>query len=169
MATRRIDRFLNEALKDFSDWLNKNPQWKGKEHDCVNLFAHNFLFPKIETGAAIEHPTQVCIECALRQPKGYVNRSARKDLVIWEAQFQNTWSENWEAIRSPKAVMEWKVYRKRMPKQIFDKHDEKWIAAYTKEEPDRFGFVVSLELSSDQPKIYWKQAKAGVFGKPFSK
>lgn len=164
MARRRIDRFLDEALKSFSHWLESN-EWKGKEHDCVNLFAHGFLFPKIGPGEAIEHPTQVCIECALRQPMGFAAKSARKDLVIWEAPFQNTWSANWEAVRSPKAVMEWKVFRTPRSGPTFDIHDESWIEAYTRENPARFGYVVSVDLSSDEPRVFWKQAKNGVFGK----
>lgn len=164
MPRKRIDRFLNEALVDFSNWLKTN-DWRGKEHDCVNLFAYGFLVPRIEQGAAIEHPTQVSIECALRQPHGFTNRAARKDLVIWESPFQNSWSETWEPIHSPKAVMEWKVFRKRLPGEIFDSHDKKWVAAYTKEEPSRFGFVVSVDLTSNQPKVYWKQAKNGVFSR----
>jgi hypothetical protein len=63
MPRRRIDRFLNEALESFSHW-QKTAEWRGKERDCVNLFAHKFLFEKIEPGAAIECPTQVCIECS---------------------------------------------------------------------------------------------------------
>ena len=53
MPRRRIDRFLNEALESFSHWL-KTAEWWGKEHDYVNLFAHKFLFERIEPGAAIE-------------------------------------------------------------------------------------------------------------------
>ena len=60
MPRRQMDRFLNEALKSFSGWLKEN-EWRGKERDCVNLFAHKFLFEKIEPGAAIEFPTQVSI------------------------------------------------------------------------------------------------------------
>jgi hypothetical protein len=58
MPRKRIDRFINEALENFSHWLKSN-QWRGKEHDCVNLFAHKFLFEKIEPGAAIQCPTQI--------------------------------------------------------------------------------------------------------------
>ena len=164
MQRRRIDRFINEALESFSHWLKSN-QWRGKEHDCVNLFAHKFLFEKIGPRAAIQCPTQIGIECALRQPRKFKNRAARKDLVIWEHPLQNTWSENWEPINTPKAVMEWKVFRARFPESIFDSHDEEWITLYTEEHRDRFGYVVSVDLTSGQPRVYWKQSKQGVFSK----
>ena len=83
MPRKRIDRFLNEALETFSYWLKDHPEWRGKESECVNLFAHKFLFEKIEAGAAIECPTQVGIEVALKQPKGYTRPASNKDLVIW--------------------------------------------------------------------------------------
>jgi hypothetical protein len=164
MPRRRIDRFLNEALESFSEWL-KTAEWWGKEHDCINLFAHKFLFEKIEPGAAIEDPTQVCIECSLRRPEKFKNPAAVKDLVIWQRPLQTTWSETWEPIHSPKAVMEWKVFRDRLPKAIFDRHDEDWVSSYTEEQTGSFGYVVSVDLASTGPAVYWKQSKEGVFGK----
>ena len=160
---KRIDRFLNEALEDYSKWLQEN-EWIGKEHDCVNLFAHRFLFQQIGPNAAVTDPTQICIECALKQPAGYTNRSARKDLVIWEKPLQNTWSAEWEPVYTPKAVMEWKVYRKSLPKAIFNSHDEKWISSYTKEHSTRFGFVVSVQLTANKRQVHWKMSKQGSFG-----
>ena len=135
MPSRRIDRFLDEARRDFSRWRKVDP-WRGKEHDCVDLFAHKFLFEKIEPGAAVECLAQIRIECALKQPANYINLSARKDLVVWKDPLENTWSHDWKPVRSPRTVMEWKVYyRTRMPKRIFDLHDEEWIAAYPREHP----------------------------------
>ena len=162
MPRRRIDRFLNEALESFALWL-KSSDWRGKEHDCVNLFAHKFLFEKIAPAAAIECPTQVCIECALKQPAQFANVAARKDLVIWEHPLQNTWSTDWEPVHSPKAVLEWKVFRLHAPTSVFDPHDEAWIASYTREQDGRFGYVVSVDFTSEAPTVYWKQAKQGVF------
>ena len=165
MPRKRIDRFLNEAIVSFSAWLKSN-HWRGKEHECVNLFAHKFLFENIAPGAAIECPTQICIECPLKQPNGYTNKAARKDLVIWEHPLQTTWSDTWEPIHSPKAVMEWKVFfRKRVPRKIFDPHDEEWILAYTREHPKRFGYVVSVDLMSQESRVFWKQSKVGKFSK----
>lgn len=161
MPRRRIDRFLNEALESMASWLKANT-WRGKEHECVNLFAHKFLFDKIEPGAAVECPTQVCIEGALKQPAGYKNPAARKDLVIWSKPLQTTWSTNWEPVRSPKAVMEWKVFRDRLPGRLFDRHDVEWITSYTEEQPTSFGYLVSVDFASEEPGVFWQQAKQGM-------
>lgn len=166
MLRKRIDRYLNDALENFSYWLKSN-EWRGKEHDCVNLFAHKFLFEKIEPNAAIQCPTQICIECGLKQPKKYEKLSARKDLIVWEHPLQNAWSGDWEPVNIPKAVMEWKVFRTRFPKSIFDKHDEEWVGSYTKEHRGVFGYVISVDFSSDHRRVYWKQSKQGVYSKTF--
>ena len=164
MPRRRIDRFLNEALESFSHFL-KTADWRGKERECVNLFAHKFLFDKIEPGAAIECPTQVSIECSLKQPAQFANRVACKDLVIWQRPLQTTWSKTWEPIHSPKAVMEWKVYRDHLPRAVFNRHDEDWVASYTADQVGSFGYLVSVDYAADEPTVYWKQAQRGVFSK----
>lgn len=167
MLKQQIDLFLNEALESFSLWLKSN-QWRGKEHDCVNLFVHKFLFEKIAPDAAIQYPTQICIECGLKQPEkgNYKKKSARKDLVIWEHPLQNSWSKDWEPVNIPKVIMEWKVeFRGKFPKEIFDPHDEEWIQLYTKEHGDCFGYIVSVDITSDTRKVYWKHSKQGVFSK----
>lgn len=166
MPRRRIDRFLNEALEEFAIWLKAN-EWRGKEHDCVNLFAHQFLIDKIEPSAAIEYATQIGIECGVQQPKKFANKAARKDLVIWKKPLQNSWSEDWEAVNTPIAVMEWKLSRTKFPKTIFDAHDEDWISSYTEEHSDRFGYVVSVDLTSEHTKVYWKHSRKGLFSKIF--
>ena len=102
MPRRRIDRFLSEALETFALWLKDHPEWRGKESECVNLFAHKFLFEKIEAGAAIECPTQVGIEVALKQPKRYKRPASNKDLVIWSKALQTTWSATWEPTHWPR-------------------------------------------------------------------
>ena len=162
-SRRRIDRFLDEALESFAAWLKDHTEWRGKESECVNLFAHQFLFEKMERGAAIESATQVGIEVALKQPERYVRRSSNKDLVIWSKPRQTTWSADWEPVHSPKAVIEWKVYRQRFPRRRFDRHDEEWIEAYTEEHVGVLGYVVSVDFTSDEPSVYWKQAKRGAF------
>ncbi len=163
MPKKRIDRFINEALQEFSSWLKVN-QWRGKENECVNLFAHKFLIGKIEPGAAIECPTQICIECPLKQSSHYIKKTAKKDLLIYGKPLQTAWSENWEPDNLPKAVLEWKVHRESFPKQIFDKHDEEWISSYTKENDGKIGYVISVDLTlKKEPIVYWKKAKQGVF------
>lgn len=85
--------------------------------------------------------------------------------MIWSEPLQTTWSADWEPVHSPKAVMEWKVFRDRFPKAVFNRHDEEWITAYTKEQSRSFGWVVSLDMTTSEPVVHWKQAKQGVFSK----
>ena len=166
MPRKRIDRFLNEALEDYSRFLKDHHEWRGKESDCVNLFAHKFLFDSIGDEAAIKSATQVGIEVPLKQPKvGYTKPSSNKDLVIWANELETTWSTEWKPIRAAKAVMEWKVYRQSFPKRRFHEYDEKWIEAYTRENVNCLGYVVSVDLASDERSVHWRQAKRGVWFK----
>lgn len=170
MPGQQIDVFINESLENFSHWL-KSTQWRGKEHDCVNLFAHKFLFDKIAPDAAIHSLTQIRIECGLKQPsKGnYNKKSARKDLVIWDDPHQNSWSEDWEPVNIPKVVMEWKVkFRSKSQKGIFNSHDVEWIRHYTEENPNCIGYIVLVNLTSEPRKVEWKLSKQGVLSNTFS-
>jgi hypothetical protein len=155
---------IDKALENFSLWLKIN-QWRGKEHDCVNLFAHKFLFERIESGAFINNIAQVRIECGLKQPGNgiYKKKLARKDLVIWDSPEVNSWSETWEPVNFPIAAMEWKVkFKTKSSKDIFNSHDEQWIKLYTEENPDCVGYVVLVDLTSDFRRVYWKHSKQGV-------
>jgi hypothetical protein len=155
--SRKIDRLVEDALQDFSLWL-KDSSWQGKERDCVNLFAHKFLFAKIAPNAPIHCPTQVCIECALKQPAGpFTKLSAPKDLVIWGEPMQNTWTREWTAVHAPLAVMEWKTRfcEKQDTKRAM--HDEVWIAAYVAENPSVSGYVVSVDIRPGIRDVRWKR------------
>ena len=55
MPRQRNDRFLEDRLSELAAWLHEN-DWRGKAHDCVNLFVQGILLPAVEPGAAIEHP-----------------------------------------------------------------------------------------------------------------
>jgi hypothetical protein len=48
-----IGRFIEDALIVFGDWYVPS-DWLGKERDCVNMFAHEFLSHVIKPGEAIE-------------------------------------------------------------------------------------------------------------------
>jgi hypothetical protein len=64
-----LDHLLGDCLSQFeARMLEKG--WRGKEHDCVNLFGHGFLFPHVKEGAAIEDFTQVAIEVPIPQAPG---------------------------------------------------------------------------------------------------
>ena len=164
MPQQEIHVVLNEALQNFSHWLKTN-QWRGKEHDCVNLFAHKFLYEKIEVDTVLHSLSQIRIECGLKQPGNgkYLKKSARKDIVIWGDPEQNSWSEIWEPINIPIAVMEWKVKFRSTQKGTLNSHDDEWIKLYTEENPDCIGYVVLVDLVSDPRRIYWKHSRQGIF------
>lgn len=149
---------------DFGVWLGKDP-WKGKEHDCVNSYAHGFLMSHISPEGPLRHPAQICIECGMRQPEGYEKSHARRDLVIWKEAFQNTWNDAWERDFEPLAFMEWKArHATKLPRKIFYPHDEEWVQRYTAVHPGTLGMVVAVYFLPEERKVFWKFCEAGTFG-----
>ena len=64
----RIDRHVEDSLVAFSKWFLEAKNWHGKERDCVNLFAHNYLANKIGHSGPIKHFGQIRIESPVPQP-----------------------------------------------------------------------------------------------------
>jgi hypothetical protein len=158
----RIDRFIEDALVEFSEWFTVT-NWLGKERDCVNLFVHRFLAKRIEAGAAIADMAQIRIEGSVRQPAGYQRIAATKDVVIWDDPLSTVWDEGWEPVHSPHVVMEWKVYRTGSYVPIFNSHDTEWLSSFTRECPKAFGYLVQICYDDDRRTVDWsKVAEGGV-------
>jgi hypothetical protein len=161
---QNIESIIDTALNDFGTWLSKN-DWRGKEHDCVNNFAHAFLLNQVKTDSLLHHPAQICLECGIPQPEGYVKINARRDLVVWPDPFLNTWSEDLKnRLHDPLALMEWKAKHKNiLPKKLFFPHDETWISEYTKIHPEVIGYVAAVYFLPEKTSVFWKISKQGVF------
>ena len=140
--------FLKAAFVDYEAWLLQT-EWRGKEHDCVNLFAHGFIFPRISPDAPISDYTQVCIEVGVPQPRTIgIKQATRKDLVIWDAPFTTTWDSNWTAFRIPKAIIEWKARKTRTGKPVLFSYDVDWLHKYSLLHPDFTGYCATVDFTS---------------------
>lgn len=157
---KRIDRFVEDALIDFGDWFVSS-KWFGKERDCVNLFAHDFLSRGIERGAAIEALTQVRIESPAPQPKGYANKTAAKDLVIWKDGLSTVWNQEWQVRNTPWVVMEWKCQWKGSVPLQFNQHDVEWLSGFTREYAGTFGYLVRVYHGSHGRVVAWAKVRRG--------
>lgn len=146
MKTRkRIDRFLEDAVVRFADWIAES-DWRGKERDCINIFATKFLLPAVSPDAAIKDYSQVRVECGVPQPPCFNRPSCSKDLVIWRNPLDVAWDANWQPVNVPWVVMEWKTHRKGRFKRMFDKHDLHWLKEFSSLNPDSFGYVVTVDF-----------------------
>lgn len=110
-----IDFFLLDALQEFRTWfVRKEPNWRGKEHDCVNMLVHRFLASRVHKEAAIKDLCQVRIESGVKQPDANHGKSSkakpsvRKDLVIWRRPLETAWDKDFKLTNLPWVVMEWK-------------------------------------------------------------
>jgi len=91
-------RKLKKTLKEFSTFI-RDSEWRGKENDCVNLFAHRFL------AKSFRPIDRIGIEVAVFQLSGKRRKQAvRKDLVIWKHSGDATWGTDWKAKAVPEAI-----------------------------------------------------------------
>lgn len=161
-----LDTIVATSLREFEAWLNAS-SWTGKEHDCVNLFVHGFLFKHICQGGPIKDFTQVGIEIGVPQPDGIGSKdSARKDLVIWDTPLAVAWDTEWRAVRHPSAIIEWKARRKiRSP--ALDPYDIDWLKRYSLHYPDFTGYAVTVDLSPEARRINTARISGGELFRDF--
>lgn len=144
-----IKAVVASALRSFETWLLAS-SWRGKENDCVNLFAHRFLADHVAPDSLLRDLTQIGIEIGVPQPEGLgIKAAVRKDLVIWAAPAMTAWSTGWIAENYPLAIIEWKVRRKKTSAPILSLHDVQWLASYSSLRPDFTGFSVTVDFTSD--------------------
>ena len=139
---RQIDRIIRETLIEFSDHLDKRP-FCGKEHDFVNRYAHGFLMERCSPRSFLKHRTQIGIEVGVAQTRGFPRPAARKDLVIWPKPWMSCWDDKFRPANHPIAVLEWKLKVKGKELRC-DRHDEAWLTAFSKWQPDFVGYAVTI-------------------------
>lgn len=160
---------LTEAFSDYENWLSTTP-WRGKEHDCVNLFVHKFLFPRITPAGPIFDPTQIGIETGIPQGPGLGKRPAvRKDLVIWPRPEMTTWDREFNAVHYPMAIIEWKARRKKSPKPLIFPYDLDWITRYSSHREDFIGCCATVDFTGDTVRLETALAEAGKVTENFHK
>ncbi len=159
---RRIDRFLESAISEFATWI-RDSSWLGKERDCVNIFATRFVRPAVSTNSAIKDYQQVRIECGVPQPKhkDYDRPSAAKDLVIWRGALDVAWDSDWNPVHAPWIVIEWKTRRRGHSNAMFDKHDVQWLRRFSKQNPESFGYAVTVDFSKGQRHVHCAKFRQG--------
>jgi hypothetical protein len=131
--------------------------WEGKEHDCVNLFTHGFLFPHIRPEGPIKDFTQVGIEIGVPQPTDFglgTKPATRKDLVIWDSPRAVTWDKEWQAIHFPLCIIEWKARRKKSPAPKIDRRDLHWLGEYSRRMPAFVGYAVTVDFTCPDRRVF---------------
>lgn len=157
-----LHSLLAHAFRDYEAWLLAT-NWRGKEHDCVNLFVHKFLFSHVHPAGPIADFTQVGIEVGVPQPKGVVGvkPAARKDLVIWSEPYSTTWDAAWNAVKAPLAIVEWKARKLKSPKPFLFPYDVDWLTRYSLHYPEFTGFCATVDFTSDTQRLHTASIHAG--------
>jgi hypothetical protein len=148
----QLDRLLADTLPQFIADIHK-VKWRGKERDCVNLFAMGYLIDACikKNYPFLTHPTQIGIEMPVGKPRRLGTRkSLSKDLVIWRDPWTNCWGPGWNPTRSPLAVIEWKVTRGSKGGKNAG-HEKTWLSAFARSNPKSVGYAVSLRSDGVNP------------------
>lgn len=129
---------IGKTLKEFSTFI-RDSDWRGKENDCVNLFAHRFLAKRVRP------IDRIGIEVAVPQLGGKGRKQAvRKDLVIWKRSGHTTWGADWKAKAVPQAILEWKVKRGATAKPTISSRDRAWLKAFKSKHRGFTGVCVTV-------------------------
>jgi len=129
---------IGKTLKEFSAFICDS-DWRGKENDCVNLFAHRFLAKRVRP------IDRIGIEVAVPQLSGKGRKQAvRKDLVIWKCSGDTTWGAAWKAKAIPQAILEWKVKRGPAAKPTISARDRAWLKAFKRKHRGFIGVCVTV-------------------------
>ena len=129
---------MEKACAEFSSFL-KQTEWRGKENDLVNLFAHRFLAKRVRP------LDRIGIEVAVPQLGGKGRKQAvRKDLVIWGKAGQTTWDASWKAKTAPQAILEWKVKRGPSAQPTISLRDRAWLKAFKRKHRGFIGVCVTV-------------------------
>ena len=129
---------IRKTLREFSAFICDS-DWRGKENDCVNLFAHRFLAKRVRP------IDRIGIEVAVPQIGGKGRKQAvRKDLVIWRQSGYTTWGADWRAKGGPMAILEWKVKRGSAAKPTISARDRAWLKAFKRKHRGFTGVCVTV-------------------------
>lgn len=144
-----IRAVIEKNLIEFSSFICDS-DWRGKENDCVNLFAHRFLAKKVRP------IDRIGIEVAVPQLGGKGRKLAvRKDLVIWRRGGQTTWDANWRAHVMPEAILEWKVRRSPNAKTTISNRDRAWLKSFKTRHRAFVGVCVTVAFGR-MNKVQWE-------------
>jgi hypothetical protein len=134
----RLSDLIKQSLDENTRFFWKSG-WRGKENDCVNLFAHRFLAKRVRP------LDRIGIEVAVPQLGGKGRKQAvRKDLVIWGKGGQTTWDATWKAKTVPQAILEWKVKRGPNAQPTISSRDRAWLKAFKSKHRGFIGVCVTV-------------------------
>lgn len=117
--------------------------WRAKEREWVNYFAHRYLLNQCSINGPLKHAAQIGIEVGVPQPPNYPKPTVGRDLVIWPQIGSTCWNQDWKPVQHPLAIMEWKVHRPGHRNRKVSKERE-WLKAYCQWQPDVVAYAVEV-------------------------
>jgi hypothetical protein len=160
MTVSPLDTLIDRSLRAFaSDSLGCG--WRGKEHDWVNRYTFGYLLKECQPDSPLYDPAQLAVEVGVAQPPGYAKAAANRDIVIWDRPGMSCWSEDWQPVHHPLAILEWKVHR---PNRLNrdQKHERQWLREYSAWQARPICYAVEVRWSPSQASLKCTRFAAGV-------
>lgn len=127
---------IESAFRDMDTFLRAS-EWRGRENEVVNLFAHRFLAAQVSSDGPLRSIRQIGIEVAVPQITGSGKQYVRKDLVIWPNEDMTVFVGD----GIPAAIIEWKVND---PRECG--RDAAWLRLFTDTYPAVVGYTACATL-----------------------
>ncbi|MFH1777571.1 MAG: hypothetical protein ABH952_08465 [Candidatus Omnitrophota bacterium] len=161
LMKNHLENILKKSLIEFAKYV-RNSNWKGRERETVSFFVTGFLSKYVKKGTLFYDLSQVIIEGAVSQMPSCIKKHCNKDLLIWPRPGMTCWNHNWEPVKVPLAIMEWKVHRPKTKSfNTFHKHDLQWLSWFTSKYSGTIGLTVALDLSVNPFLLYAAFCKKG--------
>lgn len=168
-----FESLLRSSLSEFARSLSTPPFWRARENECVNLFAHRFLFARMHPDGPLFNLAQIGIEVAVPQVPARSptlgrlrRRDVRKDLVLWPCPemhpFDRRFGPHWRLSekaeeRTPAAIVEWKVKTRDISPE-----DRAWLEDFTSCYRSTLGIAVSVDFTEHGASMRAIAVRAGV-------
>lgn len=147
-----LDHILESSLRAL--WKDPHVQtWRAKEHDWVSYYAHRHLVRRCRAGTPFFDFAQVVLEGGVPQPPGYYDKPAvRRDVVIWRQPGATCWGGDWQPLRHPLAIVEWKVHRPGHRNPGLSK-ERTWLQRYCEWQPRVTAYAVEVDGTGISPTL----------------
>jgi len=151
-----MEHLLARALLDFDLWLQSS-DWKARENECVNQFAHAHLAKQITPGRVLFDFAQIGIEVAVPQLPALGRKAAvRKDLVVWSKPGMTAFDGDFRPVQAPIAIIEWKPRSNKLCAVNLD-----WLSQFTRAYPGCFGAVVTVDFKKSGSRLHTAAVRGG--------
>lgn len=140
---KALDEIIEHSLRQLANDTHVS-NWRAKERDWVNYFAHRYLITHCAPDGPLKEPARIGIEVAVPQPPGYIKPGVSRDLVIWKSCGDTCFDDDRVPRRRPLAILECKVHRPKH-RNVKVGNEREWLRNYCTWQPSVVSYAVEVD------------------------